>query len=875
MSIENCLANLRQDADFMRQVTAWQDLPARAGQFAAIPPALDPRLAHALQQRGLSRLYTHQAAALETALAGENPVIVTATASGKTLCYNLPVLHTLLQQPQAHAIYLFPTKALAQDQLAELNAFLTALRAAESGPTTAPIRASTYDGDTPAAQRRAIRSQARILLTNPDMLHAGILPNHPSWAAWFTHLRFIVLDELHTYRGVFGSHVANVLRRLRRLCQFYGSAPQFICTSATIGNPQALAEKLLEAPVRLLDRDGSPQGTRTVVLYNPPVVDRDLGLRRSSVLEAERLAAHFLAADVQTIVFARSRLTTELLLTYLRRRVQRPLPTARQQPNAGWRQVDADTVRGYRGGYLPEERRAIENGLRQGQVRAVVATNALELGVDIGQLGAAVLTGFPGAIASAWQQMGRAGRRQGVAAAILIAGPGALDQYVITHPRYFFEQSPEQAYINPDNLSILLNHLQCAAFELPFAITENFGQATQDLLAYLAQQGLLHRSGDAWHWMSQHQPARTVSLRAAGNDTITIVAANADAAPDAAAAPVIGVLDRFSAPLLLHEGAIYLHEGISYLVTRLDWAAGQAFVQPANLEYYTEASSATTVAVRHEEKQERLGNSLRGHGEVVVTTQATTYRKVRLYTQETLGAGVIELPEQSMDTTAYWLSLPEEASENLRQQGLWWDEPITDYGPNWPEQRSLARARDNCRCTGCGAAEAPGRQHDVHHRVPFRFYGYVPGPPPLGNQAYLEANRLENLTTLCRSCHRRAEMVVHVRSGLAGLAYALVNVAPLHLMCDPRDLGATHDFKSQHNGLPTITLYDRIPGGIGFAPRLFELHTTLLQAARDLVMACGCRGGCPACVGPNQETADSPVSTRQLTLALIDTILGE
>ena len=876
MSIEDCLAELRQDADFMRQVTAWQELPARAGQFAPIPAALDPRLRQALQQRGLTHLYTHQAEALEIALRGENPVIVTATASGKTLCYNLPVLHTLLQQPQGRAIYLFPTKALAQDQLAELNTLLTTLHAAESGPTAAPIRASTYDGDTPAGQRRTIRSQARILLTNPDMLHTGILPNHPSWAAWFTHLRFIVLDELHTYRGVFGSHVANVLRRLRRLCQFYGSAPQFICTSATIGNPQELAERLLEAPVRLLDRDGSPQGTRHVVLYNPPVVDRELGLRRSSVLEAERLAAHFLAHEVQTIVFARSRLTTELLLTYLRRRVQRPLPTARQQPGGAQRQVDPDAVRGYRGGYLPEERRAIETGLRQGRVRAVIATNALELGVDIGQMGAAVLTGFPGAIASTWQQMGRAGRRQGVAAAILIAGPGALDQYVITHPRYFFEQSPERAYINPDNLVILLNHLQCAAFELPLTTAETFGQVafTQELLAYLAQQGLLHQSGDAWYWMNENQPARQVSLRAAGNDTVTILAADA-AAPTAAAAPVIGVLDRFSVPLLLHEGAIYLHEGSSYLVTRLDWPAGQAFVQPVSLEYYTEASSTTTVLVRREEKQERLGSSLRGQGEVTVTTQATTYRKVRLYTQETLGTGTIELPEQRMDTTAYWLSLPEEASESLRSQGLWWDEPILDYGPNWQEQRGHVRARDGYRCTVCGAAETPARQHDVHHRVPFRFFGYIPGPPPLGNQAYLEANRLENLTTLCRTCHRRAEMIVHVRSGLAGLAYALVNVAPLHLMCDPRDLGATHDFKSQHNGLPTITLYDRIPGGIGLAPRLFELHTTLLQAARDLVMACGCRGGCPACVGPNQETADSPVSTRQLTLALIDTILGE
>jgi len=880
MSIESSLVDLRQNTDFMRHVSAWQEIPARAGAYEPFPPTLEPRLVQALQQRGMHALYSHQAEAVTAALQGENLVIVTATASGKTLCYNLPVLDTLLRQPQARALYLFPTKALAQDQLAELEALLAAVAAAApGGPAAQPaLNVSAYDGDTPRGQRRAIRSRARILLTNPDMLHTGILPNHPQWAAWFAHLRFIVLDELHTYRGVFGSHVANVLRRLRRICQFYGSAPQFICTSATIGNPQELAERLLAAPVRLIARDGAPQGARHVVLYNPPVVDRALGVRRSSVLEAEQVAAAFLAHGVQTIVFARSRLTTELLLTYLRRRVQRPLPTSRQQPGAAWRQVEPDAVRGYRGGYLSTERRAIEAGLRNGQVRAVVATNALELGVDIGQMGAAVLTGFPGTIASAWQQMGRAGRRQGAAAAVLIAGAGALDQYVINHPRYFFETSPERAYINPDNLVILLNHLQCAAFELPLATDELFGEvsATQDLLAYLAQQGLLHQSGEAWHWMSQNQPALSVSLRATGSDTVTIVAAPAPppgAAETDADAPVIGVLDRFSVPLLLHEGAIYLHEGSSYLVTRLDWAAGKAYVQPASLDYYTEASSTTTALVRREDKQERLPTTLRAHGEITVTTQATTYRKVRLYTQETLGSGAIELPAQSMDTTAYWLSLPDETVESLRDQGLWWGEPILDYGPNWQEQRGRVRARDGYRCTVCGAAESPERQLDVHHITPFRFFGYAPGPPPLGNEAYLEANRLENLTTLCRNCHRRVELLVRVRSGLAGLAYALVNVAPLHLMCDPRDLGVTYDIKSQHNGLPTITLYDRIAGGIGFAARLFELHTALLEAARDLVMACGCQGGCPACVGPNQETVDGPISTRQLTLALLDAVL--
>ncbi len=870
MSVETCLAALRDDAVFMRQVTAWHVFPPRPGRYTPFPADLDARLTHALTERGITQLYTHQGEARAAARGGQNLVVVTATASGKTLCYNLPVLETLLHDHQARALYLFPTKALAQDQLAELNALLATIDDHRTGRAATAVPIATYDGDTSKSQRRAIRAGARIILSNPDMLHTGILPHHPQWAALFANLRFVILDELHTYRGVFGSHVANVLRRLQRICAFYGAHPQFICTSATIANPQTLAETLLEAPVRLIDDDGAPRGARHVILYNPPLIDRALGLRRSSVLEAERIAGTCLEHQVQTIVFARSRLTTEVLLTYLRQRLQR---MAGKRADQG----DSDTVRGYRGGYLPQQRRDIEAGLRRGEVRAVVATNALELGVDIGQLGAAVLTGFPGTIASTWQQAGRAGRRQGVAVAILVATAGALDQYVITHPHYFFERTPEHAYVEPDNLVILSNHVQCATFELPFGTTETFGNVpfTQELLQILAEQGVLHRSGDTWHWMSQAYPAEAVSLRAASVDTVTIVAhggASGDTTiyqADEEDETIIGVLDRFSAPILLHEGAVYLHEGQSYEVVQLDWLAGRAVVRPVTLDYYTEAGSTTTVLVRQELASEAVGATIRGYGDVVVTSQATTYRKVKLYTHENLGWGTIDLPEQTIDTRAYWLSFPDATLENLRAQGLWRSDPIEDYGPNWEAQRGRARARDGHRCTVCKAPELPGRQHDVHHVVPFRTFDYVPGK----NEAYLEANRLENLVTLCRPCHRRAETAVRIRSGLAGLAYALANVAPLHLMCDPRDLGMTYEVKSQHNGLPTVTLYDRVAGGIGFAERLYELHTVLLEATRDLVMACGCLSGCPACVGPSLEV-EAALNTRELTVALVEVALG-
>ncbi|HXF64555.1 MAG TPA: DEAD/DEAH box helicase, partial [Caldilineaceae bacterium] len=461
MSLEQLLADLRGDPHFMANLTAWRTLPAQAARTAAIPPALHPALQTALAERGIRDLYTHQAQAVAAALAGEHLAVVTPTASGKTLCYNLPVLHALLTDPSARALYLFPTKALGHDQLDELAEWRSRL-----GSHAAALSAAAYDGDTPSAERARLRRQSRLLITNPDMLHSGILPYHANWEPFLAGLRFVVLDEMHSYRGVFGSQVANVLRRLRRLCAFYGSSPQFICTSATIANPRELAEGLVEGPVTVIEENGAPRGAKHILLYNPPLIDAARGLRRSSTLESQELAARCVLAGVQTIVFGRSRLTTELLLTYLRERVARVWAalavTNRRQVAAGLVERDSPVytrIRGYRGGYLPGERRAIEAGLRSGEVRAVVATNALELGIDIGRLQAALLCGYPGAIASTWQQMGRAGRSAEAALAILVATAGALDQYVIRHPEFLFERTPEHALINPDNLLILVDQM--------------------------------------------------------------------------------------------------------------------------------------------------------------------------------------------------------------------------------------------------------------------------------------------------------------------------------------------------------------------------------------------------------------------------------
>ncbi len=846
MDIRQILDALRNERAFMRKVAAWERLPARAGRFEPFPDRLDQRLIDVLHLQDIQALYTHQAQAVEAAFRGEHIAVVTFTASGKTLCYNLPVLNVLLNDPHATALYIFPTKALAQDQLAILNGWAAAMPGYTAG------LARTYDGDTPKDRRRASRTLGGITITNPDMLHAGILPHHTQWAAFFQNLRFVVLDEVHTYRGVFGSHVANLVRRLKRIAGFYGASPQFICCSATIANPLALAQKLTETSMTLIDDDGAPRGEKHFIIINPPLVEPESGQRRSATLEARDMAARFIAAGVQTIVFARSRLTTEVLLTYVREAV-------------GGQGIEAQNIRGYRGGYLADERRAIEKGLRDGSVRGVVATNALELGVDIGQLGVAVLAGYPGTIASTWQQAGRAGRRNDVSAAILVASASPLDQYIAAHPRYFFERSPEHGLVAPDNLVILSHHLECAAFELPFEADESFGcfEQTKDLLDVLAEEGRLHRQGapqsarSKYFWMSEAYPASHISLRTGTNDTIAILDVSSDEQR------TIGQIDRLSAPTMIHNGAVYLHEGQAYVVDQLHWEAGQAWVKPAQVDYYTDASVTTHVQVTEELARQELSTTIKSHGQVLMTWAATGYRQVKLYTHETLGWGEIELPEQQMHTTAYWFCVSPELTDALLAQGLLLRP--NDYGPNWEVQRQAARQRDGYRCRQCGAPEKAGRQHDVHHITPFREFGYVRGQ----NDAYLQANDLNNLVCLCPVCHHRTELARGIRTAWGGLAYVIGNLAPLYLMCDPRDIGVVAEQRSPFTELPTITVYDYVPAGIGFSVMLFDLHNDLLRAAMELVSACRCEGGCPACIGPGNTDPQAKLQTKRLLEMLV------
>jgi DEAD/DEAH box helicase domain-containing protein len=625
-------------------VTAVRTIAAREAAWAPWPEAVDPRLRDALAARGIPQPYTHQAAVIEHALAGRHVVVTTPTASGKTLCYNAPVLSRVLGDPSTRALYLFPTKALAHDQLAELHELTGYL----NRDTGSEIGVFTYDGDTPQDARRAIRTRAHVVLSNPDMLHAGILPHHPRWAKLFENLRFVVVDELHAYRGVFGSHLANVLRRLQRICRHYGSDPVFICSSATIANPQELAERLAERPFELVTESGAPRGEKFFLFVNPPVVNRQLGIRRSYIAEARRIAGEFLRRNLQVIVFCPSRLSTEILTTYLKEDFD-------NAPGGGER------VRGYRGGYLPKRRREIERGLREGAVRAVVSTNALELGIDIGALDVAVMAGYPGTIAGTWQRAGRAGRRASRSAAVMVASSAPIDQFVVRHPAYFFEASPEHALVNPDNLRILLDHIKCAAFELPFGAGERFGREdVQEILALLAEDGFVHRSetdeGEAqWNWTSESYPADAVSLRSISSDNFVVVDITRGS-------NVIGETDFTSGLSTLHEKAIYIVEGTLYQVERLDFEGRKAYVREIDCDYYTDAITYTRVTILDvfQSDGDALGAARRSHGDVHVVSRVVGFKKIKFHTNENVGSGDLDLPEQQMHTTAYWVTVPRE-----------------------------------------------------------------------------------------------------------------------------------------------------------------------------------------------------------------------
>ncbi|MED4204171.1 DEAD/DEAH box helicase [Neobacillus mesonae] len=646
-SLSEIIDDLKINENFKENIVTWHTIPEKEAQTVPLPEALHPALMGALCSKGINQLYTHQKSAYDYVSSGRSIVAVTPTASGKTLCYNLPVLQAILENPKTRALYMFPTKALAQDQKSEINEIIQA--------AGVDINSYTYDGDTPANIRQRVRKAGHVVITNPDMLHSAILPHHTKWVSLFENLQFVVIDELHTYRGVFGSHVANVIRRLKRICRYYGSNPIFICTSATIANPLELAETLTEEKMELIDNNGAPSGRKHFVFYNPPIVNKPLNIRRSATLEVRKIAGELLKNKIQTIVFARSRVRVEIILTYLQELVKH--------------QLGPKSIMGYRGGYLPTERRKIEKGLRSGEIYGVVSTNALELGVDIGQLQVCIMTGYPGTISSAWQQAGRAGRRHGEALVMMVASSSPLDQYIIQNPDYFFTRSPETARINPDNLIILIDHMKCAAYELPFKAGEEFGGVgTEELLEYLTEERVLYRNGDKWYWMNDSFPAHNISLRSASQENVIIVDQS-----DVANVKVIGEMDRFSAMTLLHDEAIYLHQGTQFQVEKLDWEEKKAFVREVDVDYFTDANLAVQLKVLEEDQFKSFAKAEIGFGDVSVRAMATIFKKIKFETHENIGSGPIHLPEEELHTNAAWISLHKalaEMGQERLEQGL-------------------------------------------------------------------------------------------------------------------------------------------------------------------------------------------------------------
>ena len=643
MDANRFLERIKRHPDYQGQIVHSESLPPREARYGTLDAPLPPALASALTAQGVTQLYCHQTEAIDAARSGYHWIITTPTASGKSLCYNAPVLETLLSEPDARALYLFPTKALAQDQRGKIDAL-----------KLAAVPTATYDGDTPKEERTWVKRTARLVITNPDMLHVGVLPYHAGWGTFFRNLRYVVVDEAHIYRGVFGAHVANILRRLRRICAHYGASPQFLACSATIANPQDLFRKLTGLEARAISGTGAPTGAKRFVFWNPPVIDVATGTRRSTNAEATTLFTTLIGENVRTIAFTRARKQAELLLSYSRAALER---TSRPEL--------AHRVLSYRAGYTPAQRREIERRLWNGELLGVTATNALELGVDIGGVDACVMTGYPGTVASTWQQAGRAGRGKDGSLAVLVASANPLDQFLMRQPDYFFGKAHEHAALDQTNRHILGGHLLCAAYERPleerdFALFG--GEKARHITHRLCEEEALSARGDRFVYAGQTYPASLVNIRSASANQFTIV--------DESRRAVLGTVEEAKAYETLHPGAVYLHMGDSYLVETLDTQNFRAHVRPATAGYYTEARIDSFTQIKNIVTSKEWGQTVAYFGEVIVTSQVVGFRQKQLYSDDVLGNFDLDLPEQTFETEAVWYPIPMALVQELERDNL-------------------------------------------------------------------------------------------------------------------------------------------------------------------------------------------------------------
>ena len=785
-----------------RHVVEHRIIDSVGAQTQPVPDWVAAPLRRALEKRGITRLYSHQAHACDKvhrdpARRGQDIVVATPTASGKTLCYNLPVLHALLCDAKAQALYLFPTKALARDQIEAVRQLSAELPQAPG--------VVVYDGDTPVDQRRAARRKARLIATNPEMLHSAILPHHPTWSRLLSGLRYVVIDELHVYRGVFGSQLAHVLWRLQRIARFHGADPTFICCSATIANPAELATELLGRPVECISSSGAPSGRRHFILYNPPLIDAGLGLRQNYLNTSCTLAKDLLDFDINHLVFCRTRLAVEVLLRNLRQRARRESSLRRDPPSKVVEEQEqamaAARIRAYRGGYLPQRRREVEAALREGKTTSVVSTSALELGIDIGTIDAVIVAGWPGSRAAALQRAGRAGRRLAPSLAILVASSDPLDQFVAQNPEFFLEHAPEQARINAHNAEVLVPQIKCAAYELPFSIDDGHGPLSSaelaPVLSCLAGAGLLHRSGQSYRVISDNYPANEVKLRGPMEQNYLVVR---QAAPSSDSTQsegnVIAEVDYNDATQELHPQAIYQLEGQQYQVMRLDHQQHKAYVVPVEVDYYTDALMQTRVRILETQQRSCIAIS---YGDVHVLQRVAGFKKIKVSTRENLGYGEVSEPDREMHTTAVWMLPP---AEQVRQLG-----------------RSAGELAEAALCAARALHSAAalmllGDKRDIGRAVGDARSGWFPVAGVHGRGAYGSGDTLWPLP----------------------------------------------------GALPTIFLFDRYPGGIGLCRRLFDDAKQLLQLSRRLIARCPCEAGCPACIGPGATELAKPTASALLDI---------
>ncbi len=822
--------------DFQENVAAVHSIPSKKAAFVDFPEYLSPVLIDFFHGQGIQTLYAHQLQALEQLQQRHNVVITTGTSSGKSLIYQASILQQLFADPASTALLLYPTKALANDQLSPFHEGLDFLCEKD---VNQKLKAAIYDGDTSQNDRISIRNSVSVLLTNPDMLHLSMLPHHTMWKRFFSQLRFIVIDEVHIYKGVFGSHFTNVMRRLKRIVRFYGGDPLFICTSATIHDPQAFVEKLLECPFSAIKEDGSAHGEKKVYFYNPPIVDEQLAVRCGILEEGLKIATFSIRNDLQTLVFVRARRSVEILL----RRAKEILPPG--------------SMVGYRSGYLVAERRKIEQGLKKGEIACVVATNALELGIDIGGMDRVILLGYPGTIASFIQQIGRAGRKMNASSAVYVASMDPLDQYLLQNPAYLLENTPEQPLIDPQNLLILFNQLRCAAYELPFQKNDHFGSLSthilQNYLDILCSKGELVERNGSYYWIGETYPAADISIRSISTAPFDLLVQERDSFQK------IGEVDGESVLWMTHPGAIYLQEGESYLVQDLALDEHKVILEKGDFPYYTNPKEQQDIEIQDILESKPQESASFAYGNVTVTSQVVGFDKLDWSSNEILETIALDLPPSDLSTQAFWMTISEKTVDTLRKNALWYSDP-NDYGEHWEKIRQQILERDQQRCSLCGKQGNSALKLHVHHKKPFRTFTNPTA-----------ANDPSNLITLCENCHQRVEQTVRIHSGLNGLGYLFSHLAPLYLMCDLRDQGLFVEPRWKPAGFsPVIMLYDAFPGGIGLSDALFQKYPKILEDARSIIQHCACTWGCPACVGPvNQEF----LNPKEATLALLQEML--